>query len=146
LIGAPQFSIADSLTDWIINRKEGTGNDLCLFFILDNSEVLCYHESITGVAPVTIVKEIRQKLTYSELDRTINHLWSVLFTTGYLTQHGREGGKKYRLAIPNREIRELFVEQIREWFYTAAQIDTPKLDAFCDAFPAGDADNILRKK
>jgi hypothetical protein len=51
-------------------------------------------------------------------------------------------GKNYELKIPNQEIRELFVEQIEQWFKDVTQKDTPKLDAFCEAFPAGDAATI----
>lgn len=94
------------------------------------------------IAGETIVKEVRQELTYNELDKTIEHLWSVLFTTGYLTRRGREEGKKYRLAIPNLEIRELFITQIREWFKTVTEEDAPKLDRLCEAFPAKDAETI----
>jgi hypothetical protein len=94
------------------------------------------------IAGETIVKEIHQELTYNDLDSSIENLWSILFTTGYLTHRGREEGKKYYLAIPNREIRELFVYQIREWFRDASSSDTSKLDAFCEAFPAADAATI----
>lgn len=82
----------------------------------------------------TITKEIKQELTYNELDKTIDNLWSVLFTTGYLTQRGKDG-RKYQLAIPNLEIRELFVTQIREWFNEVSKQDTSKLNKFCEAFP-----------
>ena len=88
-----------------------------------------------------ITKEIRQELTYNELDKTIDNLWSVLFTTGYLTQHGKEG-RKYQLAIPNLEIRELFVTQIREWFNEVSKQDTSKLNKFCEAFPQKDTKTI----
>lgn len=94
------------------------------------------------IAGETIVKDIKQELTYSELDKTIDHLWSVLFTTGYLTHRGREGGKKYRLVIPNLEISELFVTQIREWFNDIAVSDSPKLDQLCEAFPSKDAEKV----
>lgn len=86
------------------------------------------------IAGETIVKEIHQDLTYNELYRSIENLWSILFTTGYLTQCGREGRKKYRLRIPNAEIRELFVEQIREWFQETSRQNPTKLDTFCQAF------------
>ncbi len=66
----------------------------------------------------SIDKYIRTDLTYAELDRSIDHLWSVLFTTGYLTHCGRNEDGTYRLVIPNREIRTLFDQQIREWFFT----------------------------
>ncbi len=83
----------------------------------------------------TVTKEIRQELTYSELDKTIGHLWSVMFMTGYLTQRGKADGKKYHLAIPNYEIRQIFIEQIQEWFQEKTRQDGRKLDAFCMAFP-----------
>lgn len=91
------------------------------------------------IAGETIVKSVKQELTYSELDSSIDHLWSVLFTTGYLTQRGKIGGGKYKLAIPNREIRELFVHQIQTWFQETTREDISKIEGFCKAFPAGDA-------
>lgn len=75
------------------------------------------------IAGETIQKEIRQELTYSELDNSIENLWSVLFTTGYLTQRGMAEGDKYYLAIPNYEIKKLFIRQIREWFRHQAGSD-----------------------
>jgi hypothetical protein len=68
----------------------------------------------------------------------------VLLATGYLTYSERVDGNRYRLAIPNQEIRNLFVKQIKKWFSDTVQNDTQKLDAFCDAFPAGDAATIER--
>ncbi len=82
----------------------------------------------------TIERTVNQELTYGELDKTIENIWSVLFSTGYLTQRGRMEGKKFRLAIPNREVRELFIEQIWEWFKDTARTDTTKLEQFCEAF------------
>lgn len=94
------------------------------------------------IAGESIVKEIRQELTYNELDKSVGHLWSVLFTTGYLTQKGRLDSKRYRLAIPNREIRELFLTQIREWFQDTTSENVMKLDKFCRAFPDGNVEII----
>ena len=94
------------------------------------------------IAGESIVKEIRQELTYNELDKSVGHLWSVLFTTGYLTQKGRLDSKRCRLAIPNREIRELFLTQIREWFQDTTSENVMKLDKFCRAFPDGNAEII----
>ena len=94
------------------------------------------------IAGETIVKEIRQELTYSELDNSIENLWSVLFTTGYLTQRGMAEEDKYYLAIPNYEIKKLFIRQIREWFQYQAGSDRKTLDKFCSAFPDGDAARI----
>jgi Holliday junction resolvase-like predicted endonuclease len=96
------------------------------------------------IAGETIKKEIRQDLTYNEIDDNTENLWSVLFATGYLTQRGRESTKVFQLAIPNREIRELFTDQVWAWFKEASRKDTHKLDAFCEAFPAGDAETIER--
>lgn len=90
----------------------------------------------------TVIHRIRQELTYRELYDSIDNLWSVLFATGYLTQRGAEASDIYRLSIPNLEIREIFVEQIQEWFQEEARKDTPRLDAFCAAFSQGNADAV----
>ena len=89
-----------------------------------------------------IIKEIHPELTYNELDANIENLWSVLFTTGYLTQHGRTENGKYRLTIPNKEIRNLFTRQIREWFRDVSQRDGEKLNEFCNAFVEKNPDKI----
>ncbi|MCD7819678.1 MAG: ATP-binding protein [Lachnospiraceae bacterium] len=65
----------------------------------------------------TIDKELQMELTYADIDRDIDNLWSVLFTTGYLTYHGRNEDGSWQLAIPNREIHDLFDRQIKAWFF-----------------------------
>lgn len=92
-----------------------------------------------------VAKKINQELTYRDLYRNINNLWSVLFTTGYLTQHGTADEDIYQLAIPNLEIRKIFIEQISEWFQEETQKNIPALDAFCDAFARGEAETVERQ-
>ncbi len=91
------------------------------------------------MAGESIVKEVSQELTYNELDNSIENLWSVLFSTGYLTQKGRAEGRGYRLGIPNREIEELFALQIWQWFKETTRAEAGKLEEFCQAFPRGDS-------
>jgi hypothetical protein len=109
-----------------------SGNGMVRLFI-DKSDKKTRDEIEQLIAGETILKEVRQELTYRELDSTIENLWSVLFTTGYLTQHGREG-TEYKLAIPNLEIRDLFVREIREWFKETSKKDNAAIAGFCEAF------------
>ena len=90
----------------------------------------------------SVKKMIRQELTYRDLDSSIDNLWSILFTTGYLTQRGTESGDLTELVIPNREIRWIFVQQIREWFREESVKDTEKLERFCRAFQENDTTAI----
>lgn len=117
-----------------------SGNAMVRRFI-DKADTRTRDEIERLIAGDEIVKEIHQELTYNELDSSIENLWSVLFTTGYLTQRGQEG-KKYRLAIPNNEIRELFISQIREWFRDVSRKDGETLDQFCEAFPEQNPEKI----
>ena len=87
----------------------------------------------------SVAKPVNQNLTYRDLYKNIGNLWSVLFATGYLTQRGEREDGALQLAIPNKEIRQIFAEQILDWFQEEARRDTPRLDAFCDSFPRGDA-------
>lgn len=93
----------------------------------------------------SVVHSIRQELTYRELYDSIDNLWSVLFTTGYLTQREKIDATTYRLAIPNLEVRQIFSEQVKEWFQEEVRRDTHTLDAFCAAFMCGDAQGIERQ-
>ena len=72
----------------------------------------------------SIRKIIRQELTYRDLDSDVDNLWSILFTTGYLTQRGQQQGDMTELVIPNREIRWIFVQQIRRWFQEETKKDS----------------------
>ena len=118
-----------------------SGNGIIRRFI-DKANMQTKSEIEQLIAGEEIVKEIRQELTYDELDKTIDNLWSVLFTTGYLTQRGRVDGRCYRLAIPNREIRELFITQIREWFKDSVGRDKTTLDDFAAAMLRGDESQV----
>ncbi len=51
-----------------------------------------------------------------EIDNSIENVWSVLFMTGYLTRTGNDQSDVYQLIIPNKEVREVFVLQIKDWF------------------------------
>lgn len=86
----------------------------------------------------SIKKQIRQELTYRDLDTDIENLWSILYTTGYLTQRGEQDGNLTELVIPNQEIRWIFEEQIRSWFREETGKDMEKLEAFCRAFEQND--------
>ncbi len=81
-----------------------------------------------------VKKMVHQELTYRDLDSDIDNLWSILFTTGYLTQDGEDEEGISSLAIPNREIRWIYVQQIRKWFKDESRKDTQKLENLRRAF------------
>ena len=94
------------------------------------------------IAGETVWKEIKEELTYKELYDSIEHVWSVLFTTGYLTKRGEGMGKVRQLAIPNREIHNIFMTQIREWMQVEVRKDDTRLLEFCKAFEQADAEQV----
>lgn len=114
-----------------------SGNDLVKRFI-DKADKTTQNEIERLIAGEAIEKKVRLDLTYNELDSSIDNLWSVLFTTGYLTQTGRAANGIYNLVIPNREVREVFVLQIQEWFKEKTMADSTRINRFCAAFSAGD--------
>ena len=88
----------------------------------------------------SVKKRIHQELTYRDLDSRQDHLWSILFTTGYLTQCGAQTGDVTELVIPNKEIQWIFVEQIRDWFDDETTKNRERLENFCRAF---EENNVL---
>lgn len=121
-----------------------SGNDLVKRFIA-KADKTTRDEIEHLLAGEAIEKNVRLELTYDEIDNTIDNLWSVLFTTGYLTQAGRPERSVYSLKIPNEEVREVFRYQIHEWFEAALQNDTQELQAFWKAFSEGNAPEVERR-
>ena len=89
-----------------------------------------------------IVKDICHELTYGEIYASVENVWSVLLTTGYLTARGMSEDNTMRLAIPNKELRDIFIYQVLEWFKDSTRQDGAALDAFCNAFKNGDTTDI----
>lgn len=115
-----------------------SGNDIIRKFIY-GANAVTKSEIEQLVDGESVRKKIRQELTYRELDAKPDHLWSMLFTTGYLTQRGEaEEDGTMELIIPNREVRWIFVDQIQEWFEEETVKDSRKMEAFCRAFEEND--------
>ena len=92
-----------------------------------------------------VKKMIHQELTYRDMDSDIDNLWSILFTTGYLTQVCESEEGISTLVIPNREIHWIYVQQIRKWFKDEAQKDTQKLVNLRRAFEENDTAAIEKE-
>lgn len=117
-----------------------SGNDMVKKFV-DKADATTQEEIERLVAGEAIEKHVRLELTYPEIRESIDNLWSVLFTTGYLTHAGQTEDGRYRLRMPNREVREVFIFQIQEWFKASIEKDRQPTQAFCQALLEGDADN-----
>ena len=134
LLGEPD---AEPQSYWI----NTSGNDLVKRFI-DKADKTTKNEIERLIAGETIEKSIRMELTYDEIDNSIDNLWSILFTTGYLTQKGKSKGGIYQLLIPNKEVREVYIIQIQEWFENTVLNDTKPVKKLLKAFEDGDAKQI----
>lgn len=132
-----------------------SSNDIIRRF-LDKADDTTRWELEQLIEGKTIEKEIYAELTYGELDKTIDHLWSVLFTTGYLTYEPSSSNERYNddtfgsglhlntllLKIPNEEIRYIFKNQIYVWFNDHVETDAERYKSFSQAFIDGDAQKI----
>ena len=121
-----------------------SGNDLVKRFV-DKADKTTQGEIERLIAGEAIEKAVRLELTYDEIDNSIDNVWSVLFTTGYLTQTGEVERGVYKLVIPNREVREVFILQIQEWFKKMVVQDEKPMQAFCRAFLSGNAEEIQKR-
>ena len=121
-----------------------SGNDLVKRFI-DKADMTTRDEIEELIAGHAVKKRIRMDLTYDEVDNTIDNVWSVLFTTGYLTREGREMDGIYRLIIPNKEVREVFVLQISEWFNRVVANDRASTEKINRGFLEGKTEDIQQE-
>lgn len=121
-----------------------SGNDVVRRFIQCGKNAAVKNEIEKLVNGEAIEKTISQELTYPELYDSVENIWSVLFTTGYLTQKGRIGGNRFRLVIPNQEVRQIYIIQILQFFKENVRGDGQTLNRFCSALEKGDAPEVER--
>ncbi len=121
-----------------------SGNDIVRYFIEKVDKGFAKSEIEALIAGEIVTKDIHMELTYDHIYDSIDNIWSVLFTTGYLTQRGKQDGKYYQLAIPNMEIRNIFTEQIMAMFKENTRRDGEKLQEFCEALETGKAGEVER--
>jgi len=119
-----------------------SSNDAIRKFIQMSDNFKTKREIETLLAGGEIIKEIHQELTYPEMYQSLENVWSLLFMTGYLTQRGRIDAKRYKLAIPNLEIRDIFQTQIMEYFKESVAKDGDTLSRFCDALKRGEETKV----
>ena len=126
-----------------------SGNDMVKRFV-DKADQTTRDEIEKLVAGGFVEKQLRLDLTYDEIDNTIDNLWSVLFTTGYLTKIGEvkvpdSESYAYRLVIPNKEVREVFILQIQEWFKAVVANDDDTMKLLSKAILDKDEKQITRQ-
>ena len=90
----------------------------------------------------TITKTLNEQLTHNEIRSSIGNIWSLLYMTGYLTTTQRPSGGRYALRIPNREVRQIYMQQVLSWFEDKASAETDKLTNLYAAFETGDTETI----
>ena len=153
-----RFGDADIYCPWdVINRVD----DLC---DTPEAEPKCYWINSSGnalvkrfvsianrttqdeierlIAGEPIEKSLRLDLTYDEIDKSIDNIWSVLFTTGYLTQVGMTEQGAYKLVVPNKEVRTVYISQIQEWFKQKIADNAEQMTSFWKAVENGNAEEI----
>ena len=119
-----------------------SSNDAVKKFIQMSDNVTTKREIENLLAGEEITKEIHQELIYPEMYQSLENVWSLLFMTGYLTQRGRVDVKRYKLVIPNLEIRDIFKTQIMEYFKESVAKDGDMLGRFCEALKNGEEKKV----
>ena len=122
-----------------------SSNEAVRRFIQESDKASVRREIENLVAGEVIKKEIHQELTYKDMYASVDNLWSVLFTTGYLTQKGKPEDNRFPLAIPNMEIRNIFTTQIMDFFKENVPKNRAALNEFCKALKNGDAEGVEKQ-
>lgn len=119
-----------------------SGNDVVRHFIEKMGNGVMKGEMEALIDGKEVEKEIHEDLTYHEIYDSVNHLWSMLFMTGYLTRQEPADGDRYKLVIPNLEIRSIFIRQIMAMFKKEVAKDGKLLESFCNALEQGNAAEV----
>ena len=119
-----------------------SGNDMVRRLISKGTDGTTQVEIERLIAGETITKTLNENLTHNEIDANIGNIWSLLYMTGYLTVADYPDGIRYELKIPNYEVRQIFTQQVLEWFNDKARAEMDKLSDLYAAFETGDVTTI----
>ena len=119
-----------------------SGNDL-VRKLLEKANVGTVRMEIERlIAGETISKKLNMQLTHSEVDDSIENVWTLLYVTGYLTTTQCPTGGNYILRIPNKEVRQIYIQQVMTWLNEKVRKQSDKLTELFKAFENGDAETI----
>ena len=135
-----QFEKARPKAYWI----NSSGNDMVRELIDEAAEGTEQADIERLIAGETITKVLNEQLTHSEIKDNIDNLWSLLYMTGYLTIADYPDENVYSLKIPNREVREIYKQQVLTWFKDKARTEarSDKLKDLYSAFESADTQSI----
>lgn len=119
-----------------------SGNDMVRRLIEKASDGTTQMEIENLIAGETISKTLNENLTHNEIDRNVENIWSLLYMTGYLTITESPDGNRYKLKIPNREVRQIYMQQVLSWFRDKTEAENSKLVDLYAAFEKGDTEAI----
>lgn len=119
-----------------------SGNEMVRRLISKGTDGTTQFEIERLIAGETITKTLNENLTHNEIDANIENIWSLLYMTGYLTSVGYPNGRQYELRIPNKEVRQIYMDQVLDWFKDKTRAESEKLVGLYEAFETGNADMI----
>ena len=119
-----------------------SGNEMVRRLISKGTDGTTQFEIERLIAGETITKTLNENLTHNEIDANIENIWSLLYMTGYLTSVGYPNGRQYELRIPNKEVRQIYMDQVLDWFKDKTRAESEKLVGLYEAFETGNVDMI----
>ena len=136
--------------EWYDGYHFGNVDVYCPWDVINIADSTTKDEVERLIAGEAIEKVVHLELTYNEIDKNIDNIWSVLFTTGYLTKVGEvklPDSENYalKLVIPNKEVREVFILQIQEWFKEVVAKDNDEIRVLSKAILEADTEKIQRQ-
>ncbi len=99
-----------------------SGNELTRGFV-EHVPASIQDDMASLLAGKSIVVQVNETLNYSQVYTSEDNFWTLLYLTGYLTPSSDEencvdlaGPERTMLAIPNKEVRKAFNDEIKSWF------------------------------
>ncbi|MEO1301397.1 MAG: AAA family ATPase, partial [Bacteroidota bacterium] len=99
------------------------------------------------VSGQNISSRIKKQISFADIHTHVG-LYSLLLFSGYLSPErswGPEGRKKYELAIPNDEVRQIYEDRLLEWVSRQLKIDVDVCGNFMRLLSSGQVEAFTEK-
>ena len=103
-----------------------SGNDILTSLLEQSSQsdwICGAFEGLFNDEPVDC--RVKETVTYADMYRTTDSIWSVMLFSGYLKPADGDGGcscDDCRLLLPNHEVKELLRERVDDWLRGASHV------------------------
>ncbi len=115
-----------------------SSNSLIKSLIKNKKNTSIRHEILKLLNDEVIEKDIEENFVFPDLQNDTQLIWALFLFSGYLTTNKKISQFKYKLSIPNYEVKTVFKRTIIDWFKIDIRVQSELLENMANSLVNND--------